>query len=365
MDYWMVGWLDGWQKLILPHKAKSLHSEFLKRQYCSFIRCPADGGISIRWKNFFSPRGRVIALLHYSIAPLLLLFSACDKEATQPLTVPAFDGQAAYELLVKQCDFGPRVPGTAAHDSCRAFLVGELQKYADRVAEQKFEEHLATLNKTVKMTNIIASFDMAATQRILLCAHWDSRPWADQDPDSSKHKEPVPGANDGASGVAVLLEVAKVLKHTPPPVGVDIIFFDGEDAGISGQSETYLAGSRYFAQTKDVRFNPMMGILLDMVGDADLQIYREQYSVDYASSVVDRVWSLASRIGVAEFMPTVKHAVTDDHLPLLNVGIPVIDIIDFDYDYWHTVSDTPDKCSAQSLEKVGRVVLAAVYNPQL
>lgn len=320
--------------------------------------------VSMRWKIFFSNRSRIIPSLHFYITPLLLLFSACDK-APQPLTVPAFDGQAAYELLVKQCDFGPRVPDTPAHDSCRVFLIAELQKYADRVAEQQFEEHLAMLGKTVKLTNIIASFDMAATQRILLCAHWDSRPRADQDPDTSKHKEPVPGANDGASGVAILLEVAKALKRTPPPVGVDIIFFDGEDAGLSGQSETYLAGSRYFAQTKDVRFNPMMGILLDMVGDADLQIYKEENSVNYAGGVVDRVWSLAGRIGVAEFMPTVKHAVTDDHLPLLNTGIPVIDIIDFDYDHWHTASDTPDKCSAQSLEKVGRVVLAAVYNPQL
>lgn len=362
MDYWIVGLLDRWQKLISRHEAKSIHGEFLKRRYCSFSRCPAYGGISTRWENLFPTRRRAMPLLHYSITPLLLLLSACDK-APQPLTLPAFDGQAAYELLVKQCDFGPRVPDTPAHDSCRAFLVAELQKYADRVAEQKFEEHLATLNKTVKLTNIIASFDMAATQRILLCAHWDSRPWADQDPDSSKHKEPVLGANDGASGVAVLLEVAKTLKRTPPPVGVDIIFFDGEDAGLSGQSETYLAGSRYFAQTKDVRFNPMMGILLDMVGDADLQIYKEENSVNYASGVVDRVWSLAGRIGVAEFMPTVKHAVTDDHLPLLNTGIPVIDIIDFDYDHWHTTSDTPDKCSAQSLEKIGRVVLAAVYNP--
>jgi Peptidase family M28 len=356
MDYWMVGWLDGLQKMILRHAAKSMQRAFFEKLYCSFIRCV----VSIRWENFFPTRRRAIPLL-----PLftLLLFSACDKTPKSSLTVPVFDGQAAYGLLVEQCDFGPRVPETPAHDSCRVFLVAELQKYADRVAEQNFEEYLDGMKKNVKLTNLIASFDMAATQRILLCAHWDSRPWATEDPDTSKRRQPVPGANDGASGVAVLLEVAKALKRTPPPVGVDIVFFDGEDAGISGQSDTYLAGSRYFARTKDVRFNPMMGILLDMVGDADLQIYKEENSVNYAGGVVDRVWSLAGRIGVAEFMPTVKHSITDDHLPLLNAGIPVIDIIDFDYDYWHTTSDTPDKCSAQSLEKVGRVVLAAVYNP--
>jgi hypothetical protein len=230
----------------------------------------------IRWKKFSLPRyRRGSSLLLYSIAASLL-FSACDKAPHQSLQVLPFNGQAAYELLVKQCDFGPRVPDTPAHDQCRQLLVTELQKYADRVAEQKFEEHLAALNKTIQLTNIIASFDMAAKQRILLCAHWDSRPWADQDSDSSKRRQPVPGANDGASGVAILLEVAKVLKSTPPPVGVDIILFDGEDAGISGQSDTYLAGSRYFARNKEVRYNPTMAILLDMVGGANLQLYKEE-----------------------------------------------------------------------------------------
>ena len=300
-------------------------------------------------------------VLRYAIT-LLLLLCACGKKP-QPLQVPAFSGAPAYELLVKQCDFGPRVPDTPAHEQCREFLVAELNKSADRVAEQTFEEHLPGLQKTVKLTNIIASFNLQATQRVLLCAHWDSRPWADQDPDTSKQRQPVLGANDGASGVAVLLEIAKVLQSTPPPVGVDIILFDGEDAGISGQPDTYLAGSRYFARHKDVRFNPMMGILLDMVGGANLQLYKEINSVRYASAVVDRVWNLAARLGVNEFIPSEKHEVTDDHIPLLNAGIPVADLIDFDYEHWHKSTDVPSNCSAASLEKVGRVVLAAVYNP--
>jgi hypothetical protein len=288
-------------------------------------------------------------------------FFACDKQS--PLQVPVFDGARAYDLLVKQYNFGPRVPDTPAHTACREFLVNELQAHADRVVEQSFEHYNEGMKKTVRLTNIVASFGMAAGQRILLGAHWDSRPWADQDPDPSNHTQPVPGANDGASGVAVLLEIARVLKATPPPVGVDIVLFDGEDAGLRGQNETYLAGSRYFARNKDVRYNPMMGILLDMVGDADLQLYKEGHSMRYASGVVDRVWSLAARLDVHEFVASEKHEVIDDHLPLLEAGIPMIDIIDFDYPYWHTVADTPDKCSAQSLEKVGRVVLAAVYNP--
>lgn len=290
------------------------------------------------------------------------LFPACTKK-TQPMTFLPFNGQSAYDLLVQQCNFGPRVPDTPAHDSCRVFLVEEIKKYADQVAEQRFDEYLPGMQKTVKLTNIIASFDLKATQRILLCAHWDSRPWASEDPDTSKHRHPILGANDGASGVAVLLEIAKTLKSLPPPVGVDIILFDGEDAGISGQNDTYLAGSRYFARNKAVSFNPMMGMLLDMVGGSNLQLYKEINSINYASAVVDRVWNLAARLGVTEFIPTPKHQITDDHIPLLEVGIPVIDLIDFDYAYWHTAGDTPDKCSAASLEKVGRVVLAAVYNP--
>jgi hypothetical protein len=306
-----------------------------------------------------------IASLRRFIAPLLLCFSAlsaCNNK--HPLQAPpVFDGAHAYDLLVKQCEFGPRVPDTSSHEKCREFLVAALKPYANQVVEQSFEQHLEGLKKTVRLTNIIASFDMAAGRRILLCAHWDSRPWADQDPDPQNHTQPVPGANDGASGVAILLEIARVLKSTPPPAGVDIILFDGEDAGLRGQNETYLAGSRYFAKNKSVRFNPMLGILLDMVGDADLQIHKEGYSMQYASGVADRLWSLAAQIGVHEFVPSEKHHVIDDHLPLLEAGIPVVDLIDFDYPYWHTVADTPDKCSAQSLEKVGRVVLTAIYNP--
>jgi hypothetical protein len=360
MEYWNTGLLGDWKKLILLPGAKSLPGIFFKKLFYSFIRCV----VSIRCGNFLSARRRLIPLLNYSIPLLLLLFSlACNNKKPQPLTLLPFDGQAAYDLLVKQCDFGPRVPDTPAHDSCRVFLVAELKKHADQVAEQTFEEYLEGLQKRVKLTNIIASFNLQARQRILLCAHWDSRPWADQDSDTSKRRQPVLGANDGASGVAVLLEAAKTLKRAPPPVGIDIIFFDGEDAGLTGQTDTYLAGSRYFARTKDARFNPMMGILLDMVGGANLQLHKEINSVNYAGAVVDRVWNLAARLGVPEFIPSAKHEVIDDHIPLLNVGIPVVDVIDFDYDHWHTTGDTPDKCSAQSLEKVGRVVLAAVYNP--
>ncbi len=343
---------EDWKQPALSQGTKPVCGNFFKKCCRAFSRW----AISSWRENFCSSR--------FGFCFILLSFlAACNKEP-QSLTILPFDGQSAYNLLAKQCGFGPRVPDTPAHDSCRVFLVQELKKYADQTAEQTFDEHLPGLQKTVQLTNIVASFDLKATRRILLCAHWDTRPWASEDADTSKRRQPILGANDGASGVAVLLEIAKTLKSSPPPVGVDIILFDGEDAGLSGQNDTYLAGSRYFARNKAATFNPMMGILLDMVGGANLQLYKEINSVNYAGAVVDRVWNLAAQLGVTEFIPTSKHQVTDDHIPLLEAGIPVIDIIDFDYDYWHTAGDTPDKCSAASLEKVGRVVLAAVYNPE-
>ncbi len=279
-----------------------------------------------------------------------------------PSSLPQFNGGNAFALLQKQCDFGPRVPGTAAHDSCRNFLVKELRRHADEVLEQSFEHQFERYPKPVNLTNIIAGFQLNATRRILLCAHWDSRPWADQEADSSKHKLPVPGANDGASGVAVLLEIARLLKATPPPVGVDLVLFDGEDSGITGEQRTYAAGAQHFARTQGNKYRPLFAILLDMVGDRDLQIHQEKNSVRYARGVVDRVWRLAHTQKVAEFIPTVRHEVFDDHYPLIEAGIPAIDVIDFDYPHWHTLNDTPDKCSPASLEKVGKVVLAAIYD---
>ncbi len=276
--------------------------------------------------------------------------------------LPHFNGENAFAVLQKQCDFGPRVPGTAAHDSCRVFLVKELRRFADNVVEQSFEHQFERYPRPVQLTNIIAGFQLNTPRRVLLCAHWDSRPWADQESDSSQHRLPVLGANDGASGVAVLLEIARLLQATPPPVGVDLVLFDGEDSGISGVQRTFAVGAQHFARVQGAQYHPLFGILLDMVGDRDLQIYQEANSVRYARGLVDRVWQLAREQGVAEFIPSVRHEVFDDHYPLIEAGIPVIDLIDFDYPHWHTLQDTPDQCSPASLTKAGKVVLAAVYH---
>lgn len=306
------------------------------------------------------------------VLPACLLFwcfmslAGCDDQRPlPPLTFPDFDRQNAFRHLEAQVAFGPRVPGSDAHARCLAYMDSTMRGYANAVRQQSFQHTIEKSGERVQLTNLISSFGPSQGPRILLAAHWDCRPWADSDPDPANHDKPVPGANDGASGVAVLMEIARILHQQPPPVGVDIIFFDGEDFGISGRDNTWAIGSRYFARHKDSQYTPFMGILLDMIGDRDLKIKKEGYSVQYAPDVVNLVWSYASRIGATAFSPETTIPITDDHLPLLQVGIPCINIIDFDYPYHHTIEDTVDKCSPESLEQVGRVVLAVIYNSPL
>jgi hypothetical protein len=313
-------------------------------------------------------RHAAAALLALGAMSVLLWSCGENAKSIQRRPLPTFDAERAFADLVRQVEFGPRVPETEAHQQCLTFLETELRATADRVVLQPFQAYVPGFGKSMSMTNVIASFDLEKTQRILLAAHWDSRPWADQDPDPANHDKPIPGANDGASGVAVLLEIARIIQNDPPDVGIDIVLFDGEDSGSPGQPDTYTLGAQYFARNKDVRYNPMAGLLLDMVGDRDLQIYQEGNSWQYARSLVERVWGIASILGVFEFIPEVRYTVTDDHVPLLRVGVPIIDLIDFEYgppgkSYWHTLEDTPDKCSPESLGKVGRVVLGAIYWP--
>ncbi len=278
--------------------------------------------------------------------------------------LPVFDGQSAYNFLLKQCEFGPRASGTAGHQHCQDYLIQTLRTYADEVSTQPFLLTYKTPKgepRSAQASNIIANFQPNIGNRILLCAHWDTRPWAERDPNPANHDKPILGANDGASGVAVLLEMARILAQNKPAVGVDIILFDGEDAGQEGEERSYARGAAAFAAQADPHYRPRLGILLDMIGDANLTIYKEAHSTQFAPAIVEKVWNKAEELGIGEFIPQIGYAIFDDHLPLLEAGIPCIDLIDFDYPHWHTLQDTPDKCSAASLEKIGRLLVALIY----
>jgi glutaminyl-peptide cyclotransferase len=279
--------------------------------------------------------------------------------------IPEFSGSRAFDLLLKQTSLGPRNPESAGHRNCLQFLLSSLQSTAEEVRTQEFI-HTGYGGEKLHLTNIIASFRPAAVSRILLCAHWDTRPRAERDEDKTKQHLPILGANDGASGVAVLLEIAAVLKATPPPVGVDIVLFDGEDYGKEGDIDRYLLGSRHFARNRPTSYAPAYGILLDMVGDANLEIPKEQHSLRSAPDVMNTVWRTARELGITQFSDEIGDEILDDHVPLNEVGIKTVDLIDFAYPdashrYWHTHNDTPEHCSAESLGAVGTVLTHVIY----
>jgi len=283
---------------------------------------------------------------------LLGLLSFSEVEAVSP----EFDAEHAFQYLIRQCEFGPRNPGSNGHENAKKYLISELKQYSQEVVAQEFE--YTDKQKLLKLTNIIARFGKKGGEKILLAAHWDTRPFAERDPNPEKRKTPILGANDGASGVAVLLEVAKVLKSKPPENEIFIVLFDGEDYGRS--TDEMFLGSRHFADNME-QWKPDYGILLDMIGDKELDLPIEQLSFRAAPELVRRVWQTAKDLGLDAFHPQLGPAIMDDHISLIEAGVPCIDIIDFDYPYWHTTEDTPDKCSAESLETVGKLILALIY----
>jgi hypothetical protein len=271
-----------------------------------------------------------------------------------------FDGRTAFGYLERQMAFGPRIPGTPAHRQTGDWLLAELRARADTVIVQEIT-HVTRGGETLHLRNFFARFRPAASERVLFLAHWDTRPHADQSQNLGQQRLPVPGANDGASGVAVLLGVADVLKKRPPAVGVDLLFVDGEDYGTFADSADVLIGSRWFAAHQPAGYPPLYAVLFDMVGDKDLQIPQEGYSLSSAPEVVQLVWSTAARIGHGGvFVSSPGTALTDDHIPLQQAGIRAIDVIDFTYPPWHTTEDTIDKVSAASLQIVGDVAVALV-----
>lgn len=259
---------------------------------------------------------------------------------------------------MRQCAFGPRVPGTAAHDSCFTFLLGRLRSFAPVVEADTFAYDSPELGHEVKLMNVVARFEPKAKERILFGAHWDSRPWADKDPNPAMRGTPILGANDGASGVAVLLELARLLKGRSLPIGVDLALFDGEDLGTDKNTDGYFRGSMRYVEWKRLERPPLFVVVIDMVGKQNLSLQWEALSREQASNIVDLVWGEANELGIRSFRSDVRYRLYDDHVPFLNAGIPAITVVDFDFAEWHTTHDIPAVCSGQGLEDVGRVLLS-------
>jgi len=298
-----------------------------------------------------------------AVLAVLALVTACHGRSS--LALQRFDGAQALRWVEHQVAAGPRVPGTAGHRAIGAWIESEARRSADSVEVQAFD-HVTTRGDTLQLRNIIVRFRPQEPGRVLYVTHWDTRPIADEDPDPAKRGTPIPGANDGASGVAVMLGVIAELKRQPPTVGVDIVFVDGEDYGsFDGGARDVLIGTKYFVRHLTPGYRPLFAVLWDMVGDRDQHFEQEGYSIDRAPEVVDRVWRTADEIGLGRVFRSRRGIyLTDDHIPLLEAGIHIIDVIDFEYgpnnSYWHTTADTPDKLSAASLANVGNLALALV-----
>lgn len=309
----------------------------------------------------------VAAMVAALLAGLVVSCGGADSSARSANSARhnEFDAAAAMANVERQVAFGPRVPGTPAHVAAGDWLVRELSERADTVLVQKWV-HTTADGKRLPMRNIIARFKPADPRRVLYLAHWDSRPVADKETDPARRSQAVPGANDGGSGVAILLGVADALHKSPPGPGVDLLFTDGEDWGDFGTNTDVLIGSTWFANhLPDSAYAPMFGVLWDMVGDAEPRFEQESHSIRAAPEVVQRVWSTAQRLGYgAAFSNREYDLITDDHVPLIEKGLRVINVIDLHYPWHHTIDDTPDKVSRSTLAMVGEVAMTVLRDLQ-
>ena len=299
--------------------------------------------------------------MHRSIlAVLALTVLAVLSCRERPKPAQEFVGTSAFGYIQSQVAFGPRVPGTAAHEKMGDWLDSLLRQRADTLVVQSWT-HVTGSKTKLPLRNFIARFNPAADKRLLLLAHWDSRPVSDS-PTSRDSSHAVMGANDGGSGVALLLGVADVLKRTPPAIGVDLLFVDGEDYGdFTKTPNDVLIGSRYYGAHQLLGGRPLYAVLFDLVADKDLQIYQEGNSLVGAPEVVELVWDSAKELGYGGyFIASPRHTLIDDHLELQKAGIRAIDVVDFDYPPWHTQYDTIDKVSAASLQVVGDVAVELI-----
>ncbi|MDB4893502.1 MAG: family peptidase, partial [Gemmatimonadetes bacterium] len=314
----------------------------------------------------------VLSLLLVAVLPA---FSACDKLPSRPKT--AFNADSALSYTRQQVAFGPRVPGTPGAVKAGDWIVQMMKQRADTVVEQKWT-HKTLKGDSLPLRNILARFNTKATQRILYVTHWDTRPMADSDPVLGNRGTPILGANDGAAGVGLFVALGDALKKTPPGIGVDLLFVDGEDYGQSFDPpySDVLLGSQYFVThlpTPD--YKPIYGVLWDMIADSDLNIMQEPNSMQAAPEVVTRVWQKAADLGYTQYFVPQPYpvAVTDDHVPFIERGFRIIDVIDLDYgprntsgqanpNYHHTLGDTMEHISAKSLQVVGDVALSLIID---
>jgi hypothetical protein len=299
-----------------------------------------------------------------------------NMAAEPTVTAAPFNADTAFSFVRKQASFGPRVPNTAEHRNCEAWLEKTMRHYTQDVVVQSFQ--MKAYNGTVlNLKNIIGTFNPEAKERVLLCSHWDSRPYADNDPDVSKHRTPVEGVNDGASGVGILLEAARQLSLKAPAIGVDLILLDGEDYGApqdeknQGVEDDWALGSQYWSKTPHkTGYSARYGILLDMVGAENAVFRLEATSMYYAPDIMNKVWRIAAKIGYSSyFVAENSNGITDDHVYINDIRqIPTIDIIQNDpstesgfYKYWHTVNDNLAGIDKQTLKAVGETILTCVY----
>lgn len=327
-------------------------------------------------------------LLLYILAGLPFLFSSCgNPSSTQQTTaekkadsatvlIPEFNADSAYSFVEKQVAFGPRVCNTPAHEKCAEYLTDRFRLTGAEVIVQKGVVK-AYNGIALNMKNIVASFLPEAKTRIMLCAHWDSRPYADHDPDPAKRNQPIDGANDGASGVGVLLELARQLQMNPPAIGVDLILLDAEDYGPPEDQRNYNSedwwglGSQYWAkQPHKSGYTAKYGILLDMVGAPNATFLQEALSLHYASDIVSKVWAKAAQAGYSSyFLNEQGPPIDDDHLYINKImNLPAIDIIHLDkssatgfYPYWHTTKDNMASIDRNTLKAVGQTLMKVVY----
>lgn len=298
-----------------------------------------------------------------------------EQTESASVNVPQFDADSAYLYIQKQVDFGPRVPNTKEHVACGNYLAEQLKAFGAEVSSQ-YADLVAYDGTLLKARNIIGSYKPANKKRIALFAHWDTRPWADNDSDEKNHRTPILGANDGASGAGVLLEIARLIQQQQPELGIDLIFFDAEDYGApqfytgEHKEEFWCLGSQYWSRNPHVQgYNARFGILLDMVGGQNSTFAKEGYSEEFASDINKKVWKAAKKLGYGNiFRDERGGAVTDDHLFVNRIArIKTIDIIPFEPEgdftpTWHTIHDDMQHIDKNTLKAVGQTVMEVIYN---